>query len=202
MRTGILVILVLCALSSYSQKDIRFSGVVLDAESRLPIENVAVMNRNTQKGAVSNETGYFSLFVHPGDTITFNDIRYKDEYLVVPFVLDKKDYGIIQIMTKTETVLDEVIVYSFPDYKMFRQSFLEYDPPKNMEDISREATKDVMATIRDAYNNDRFYYEMWSNRRIYEVTGQGEPNNFLNPVAWSNFIDNYKKYIRNKKSRR
>lgn len=189
-------------LIASSQERIRFSGVILDAESREPIENVAVLNKSTERGAVSGETGYFSLLANPGDTITFNDIRYKDEYLVVPFVLEKKDYGIIQLMTQTETVLDEVTIYSFPNYKMFRETFLEYTPSKNMDDVARRAQNDIMATIKNAYENDRFYYEMWSNRRIYEITGQGQPNNFLNPVTWSNFIENYKEYIKNKKSRR
>lgn len=186
---------------SRAQDSIRFSGVVLDNESLDPLENVAISVKGSVNSAFSSTTGFFSLFAAAGDTIEFNDIRYEDDYFIVPLILEKKDYGIVQLLTKDTQILDEIVIYSFPDFDLFKQAFSNYKPKENLEDKGFEAKRDIMQDIKNAYNNDRFYYQMWSNRRLYEFSGEVAPNNFLNPIAWSNFINDYKDYMKNKKGR-
>lgn len=54
---------ILLSTASFSQE---ISGIVLDKETNLPIENVAVYFDNTTKGVITNKQGYFSLAYREG----------------------------------------------------------------------------------------------------------------------------------------
>lgn len=174
---------------SYAQPTIRLAGVVVDRETLDPIYGSTIFNKSRVGGAVTDSTGFFLTEVMPGDTIEFRDVRYITTSFVVPEVLQSTDYGIIQMMAPKAVMLKEVSVYSFPSERAFKEAFLAAKPPKNMTQRSEEAKQDLMTTIKESYDDDKYFYEMWSDRRLYELTGQIQPNHWLDPFRWSEFIE-------------
>jgi hypothetical protein len=53
--------------------------------------------------------------------------------------------------------------------------------------------KDLNSLLEEQYNQNSPYYDQWRYARLYEMTGIVPPNNFLNPMTWSNFIRDWKK---------
>jgi hypothetical protein len=184
-------LLFLVVLTSVGQS-VNFKGVVVDRNTLKPIENVTIINRGNFKGDTSDSTGLFSFKASVGDTILFHDLRYEEEVFVVPPILDdQNEYAIVQVMEGKTLVLEEVTVFSFPDISSFQKSFLEYTP-QNKENI-HQVQRDIMKIIRDHYGNDLYYYDSYANRRIYEVTGDIPPNNLINPLYWSRFLETLRK---------
>ena len=111
MKTFIIFIglLVLPAMIYY-QKTVEIRGVVIDAESRLPMKDSHVYVSGTNVGVVTNENGEFLLNI---------PLQYMDNELIVSYVgyskFEKKLVHIrppeIQVIMKPDIiVLDEVIV--------------------------------------------------------------------------------------------
>lgn len=194
MRLFIFVTFLLLSLIGWSQEMIRFSGVVLDSDELKPVFGTTILNQTKGSGAVSDTLGFFSIRAKTGDTLLFSDIRYIKTQFVIPAVLDGSDYGVIQLLIRNEVMLDEVEVYSFPTEEDFKASFMEVNLDPNMEMKVLDKKRELMKTVRQAYENERYYYENWADRRLYDLTGQIPPNHLLDPIRWTNFIkDNRQK---------
>lgn len=193
MKVCFSLLLLSLMVTSYAQDLIRFSGVVIDDQEYEPVAGTTILNRTSGGGAVSDSLGFFTVKAKPGDTLVFNDVRYLSSVLVIPEVLDKDDYGIIQLMSVNTHKLEEVRVYSFPTEEEFKQAFLDADPPSTPDLNVRavEAQQNLMQTIKETYENEKYYYDMWADRRLYELTGDIPPNNFLNPFRWTEFVNSH-----------
>lgn len=192
MRAILFTIIVFIGSQLVAQEFIRFTGLVLDRDDFEGIQGTAILNQTRGKGAVSDSLGFFTIEALPGDTLLFSDIRYVRSVFVVPDLLDQSDYGIIQLLVSNTQILDEVAVYSFPSEKEFKEAFMGIN--RNEPDsafLARRAQSNLMQTVRTAYQNDKYYYEMWADRRIYELTGQIPPNHFLDPIRWTNFLRDF-----------
>ena len=54
----------------YAQKRVKVTGYVRDADGN-PLELVNILVKNTLNGTMTNEKGFYSLNVTPGDSVTF-----------------------------------------------------------------------------------------------------------------------------------
>ncbi|REE05571.1 peptidase associated/transthyretin-like domain-containing protein [Marinoscillum furvescens] len=183
------VIAMLVVTLAWTQPTIRLAGVVVDQETLDPIFGTTIFNKSRVGGAVTDSAGFFLTEVMPGDTLEFRDVRYVTSTLVVPEILQATDYGIIQMMAPNTVMLEEVSIFSFPTEREFREAFLASRPPKNLQQRAEEAKQDLMKTIKESYEDDKYFYEMWSDRRLYELTGQIQPNHWLDPFRWSEFVE-------------
>ena len=78
------------------------------AES-LSIDNVTVFNVSSNKGAVTDKLGFFTMYARPSDTLVFSSVIFKSKKLV----LNENDFKVIVLKIKLEEFineLDEVIV--------------------------------------------------------------------------------------------
>ena len=64
-----LLLCLLVSMSVWGQKSVKITGYVRDADGN-PLELVAVGQKNTLKGTITNEKGFYSLGVEKGDSIT------------------------------------------------------------------------------------------------------------------------------------
>ena len=174
-----------------AQDFLRFSGVVLDREQITPIDGTYIFNLSGNHEAVTDSLGLFSIEARSGDTLVFRDLRYQPSTLVVPSVLQASDYGIIQLLQPSAVLLNEVKVFSFPSEEEFREAFLKVAPKTDMESRALEAKRDLMKLLKDSYKNDIYYYDMWADRRLYELTGVVQPNHFLDPFRWTELIRSF-----------
>lgn len=186
------ILMILVVYSSHAQNFFRFSGVVIDQEKIEPIEGTYIFNLSHKKESVSDSLGFFTIEAIAGDTLVFRDLRYNSSSFIIPFVLKERDYGIIQLLTPNMRLLDEVKIFSFPTQQEFVDRFMAVDPGPDIEKKRKEVSEDLMKTVKASYKNDRYYYEMWADRRIYELTGRMQPNHLIDPFRWSEFIRNLK----------
>lgn len=109
MKNLILISLLLFSFFSNAQitsREIINGRIVADS---LAIENVTIFNKSSNKGAVSDSNGFFSLFARPNDTLVFSNIAFTSRALV----LDEFDFKlkVVKIELKSKVnELEEVIV--------------------------------------------------------------------------------------------
>ncbi|MEN8187282.1 MAG: hypothetical protein ABFR05_09160 [Bacteroidota bacterium] len=57
----------------------------------IPVENIHIINKSTNKGTISNKNGDFKIFVSINDTITFSGVQfYKETIIISKQIIDAK----------------------------------------------------------------------------------------------------------------
>lgn len=170
-----------------AQNSILLTGVVLDAENGEELPYVNVRISDTFYGTATNTNGFFSLFVNSGDTLTFSYVGYEQARFIMPFEVEDKQYALLQLMVKDTLLLEEVVVFSWPDYEDFVEAFLDTKPQRNMDDLIVEVKQDLNQTLEEA-ERSRYYYEQQRYQRLFIMHEIFPPNNFLDPGRWADFI--------------
>jgi len=186
------MVLSLSVVAQVKTEAVRLSGIVLDADTRMEVPYASIQISGTQYGTSSDNSGYFSLFMNPGDTLVFSSIGYQDAAFVMPFQLGSNSYSLIQLMKKDTLLLEEVVVFPWPTLENFEKAFLDTQPKHSeMEHVVEEVKRDLSNQV-DATRKTDYYYEQMRYQKLYELQGTVPPNNFLNPMRWSNFIRDVK----------
>ena len=180
-----------------SIKIIQLSGVVVSENALEQLPFSTVYDLSTKHGVVTDFYGYFSLVTYPGDTLIFRNTGYTTSSFVVPDTLQENRYSIIHMLYADTIELPMVNVYPWPSRENFAREFVEMEP---YSDAFRRAQKQIsgesLAFIAARLDNDASYaFGSTLNQqytRLY-TNGQMPVNNFLNPYAWSKFIDDWKK---------
>ena len=163
------------------------TGVVMEADQHTPLPYVNIQLNKTMYGTASDSNGYFSIFVNPGDTLRFSSIGYRTAYFVMPYTITDNRYSLIQLMRREAILLEEVVVFPWPTLEQFKEAFLDAEVPVTQQDLVTEVQKDVRQDVKkfelDEYQADQLRYQ-----RLYELNEIFPPNNFLNPMRWSNFV--------------
>ncbi len=182
--------------SKMPDKYLQISGVVLD-DSLQPLPFVSIMLKGTRSGTVSDFYGFFTIVARPGDEMQFFSINHKNKSYMLSDTLSGKHYSIIQILTKDTIQLATVNVYPWPSKEQFKRAILNLDLSDT--DIERAYknmdNEDVRASIKggtmDAAANYRVRMQQ-QYTRLYQA-GQYPSVSLLNPVAWAQFIDAWRK---------
>ncbi|MCA6075483.1 carboxypeptidase-like regulatory domain-containing protein [Fulvivirga sedimenti] len=189
-RFALVVIFVLGSVELNAQRvgnPILLTGVVMDADQQKALPYVNIQLGGTVYGTASDSNGYFSIFINPGDTLRFTSIGYRPAYFVMPYEVSNKRYSLIQLMWQESILLPEVVVFPWPTLDHFKDAFLDAELPVTQDDIVREFQADVRQEVKanqlTEYEADQQRYQ-----RLYELNLIFPPNNFLNPMRWSNFI--------------
>ncbi|HET8860093.1 carboxypeptidase-like regulatory domain-containing protein [Marivirga sp.] len=188
----------LVAVSVTAQKHdpIHMTGVILNAENLEPVPFTTVLIGDGKSGTVADNSGFFSFLAYPGDTITFRSVGYQVSTFVIPKLLEGDTYSLIEMLVRENILLEEVEVYPLPDADFFRKTIVE----KGLTDVERQNlnnfNSDLDKLLEKQYEKNSPYYDQWRYARMYETTGLVPPNNFLNPMTWSNFIRNWKEQSR------
>jgi len=173
---------------SFEQDAVRLTGIILDADDRQPVPYASIQIDGTQFGTSSDNSGHFTLFMNPGDTLVFSSVGYRDSKFVMPYTVSSDTYSLIQLMRKETVLLDEVVVFPWPTLQNFERAFLDVNIEKDkMEEVVVEVKRELDSNI-NASRESKYYYEQMRYQKLYEVNNDFGPNNFLNPMRWSNFI--------------
>jgi hypothetical protein len=103
----IVLLLIISIQISFSQTETVYKGKVLC--DNFPIENVELINLNTEKSAFSNNAGEFSILAKPKDIIVFASRLYEVKRITVQPESLNNPLQIITLIKKPEE-LNEVIV--------------------------------------------------------------------------------------------
>ena len=179
-----------------NEKYIQISGVVLD-DSLQPLPFVSIMLKNTRHGTVSDFYGFFTLVARPGDEIQFFSVNHKNKMYDLSDTLTGKHYSIIQIMTKDTFQLAQVNVFPWPSKEQFKRAILSLDLSDS--DIERAYknmdNEDIRESIKGGSMDAAANYKVRMQQqytRLYQA-GQYPSVSLLNPVAWAQFIDAWRK---------
>src|SRR6218665_3443827 len=96
---------------SNEPKVVQFSGLVMTSDSLQAIPFTHVTIRNRGRVATANQDGYFSFAAQAGDTLYFTCIGFRPSVYILPKVLEKDNYSVIQLMSHTEYYLKGTVVY-------------------------------------------------------------------------------------------
>src|SRR5512133_671240 len=78
---------------------VQFSGVTITADSLNPVPYAHILVKNNNRGAITDNYGYFSFVAHKRDTVLFNALGYKTAVFIIPDTITKQRYSLIQLMT-------------------------------------------------------------------------------------------------------
>jgi len=176
---------------------IQLSGVVIAENGLDQLPNATVFDITTRHGMITDYFGFFSLVTHPGDTLVFSYYGYKTSSYIVPDTLKDTRYSIIHMLQEDTINLPEVVVYPWPSRENFAKAFVNMEPYSDefrraQQQLSGEnlafaaARLDGDASLSFGSVQNQQYTKLYTN-------GQMPANNFLNPYAWSKFIDDWKK---------
>jgi hypothetical protein len=185
---------------SYSQNKsrlIQLSGIVVNSDSLKPISYTTIYNKTVKRGTLSDVYGYFSTVVLPGDTIIFNRFGYNNSSYIVPDTLVDDRYSIIHILNLDSINPPVITVYPWPSKEDFARAFIEMQP---YDDALRRAQKMLsgssLAYLSTVIEGDAISSYAWQRNQQYTklyTIGQSPVNNLFNPIAWSQFVDSWKK---------
>ena len=106
-----LISIAFLALPAYGQE----TGTLISGEVKndsLPVENAHIINKNTQKGSISNAKGQFKITVNDKDTLIISDLQFQNRIIMInqDHLLNK--FIEINLLELTNE-LDEVIVMQY-----------------------------------------------------------------------------------------
>lgn len=175
---------------------VQFSGVTITADSLNPVPYAHIKVKNSNRGTVSDNFGYFSFVAYRKDTILFNALGYKPVSFIIPDTITKQRYSLIQLMTSDTLTLPAAFIFPWPTYEDFKQAFVSLNIPDDDLEIARKNLNGEKIRMyadqmpmdgRMNYNN---YIQNQTSKLYY--FGQQQPFSILDPFAWARFIKAWK----------
>jgi hypothetical protein len=172
---------------------IQFTGIITDVDSNTVVPYVTVTNL-TNKGQryAANYKGYFSFIAHPGDTILYTAIGYRDLLLAIPTQITDNKYTAM-IKMKAEIVnLPTVRVYPWATVEDFTRDFMSMkiaddDYVIAARNLSAENLTGLIQTLpRDGGEIQGINYRLNHDRALNKNMVQTNP--LLNPFAWGKLM--------------
>jgi len=189
---------VACYLLSFAHcfaqdKDlIQFSGIVVEADSLIPVPFTRIIIKNSNRGTIADFYGYFSFVAKKKDTIIFSGLGYKKAVYAIPDTLTGNKYSLIQVLRFDTIVMTTTVIYPWPSVDEFKKVFLtnaipDDDLQRAKKNLAKEEMKEKFETMAmDGNMNYKSQMQQQYNRLYW--AGQYPSNNLLNPIAWAQFI--------------
>jgi len=175
---------------------IQFSGIVVTADSLIPVPYTNISIKNTWRGTIADFYGYFSFVAFKSDTIVFSAVGFKKGIFAIPDTITSNRYSLIQVMSSDTIMLTQTVIYPWPSREQFREAFLKFDVPDDdyeraKKNLDIAQLKEIEANYpMDGSMNFRNSMQLYQNRLYYN--GQSQPITILNPFAWAEFIKAWK----------
>lgn len=194
--------LLLSAEAQNNRKDsglIQFSGLLLSSDSIFPIPFANIYVQKRPYGTFSNLEGYFSFVARKGDTIVFSHAEFKRSVYVIPDTLHDYKYSIVKLLTKDTVFFPGVVVMPMPNRATFDHLFVTKEIPNDdiqraKNNLEREALREQAFTMSgtDASEAYKTLSRMYAQKAYYSG-GQIPPMNIMNPFAWAQFFEAWKR---------
>lgn len=176
---------------------VQINGVVMTADSLRAVPGTIVLVKNKNRGVESSNRGVFSIVVYKGDTLQFSALGFRSKEYVVPKEVEGPYISMIQLMVQDTFYLPETIIRSLPSKAQFDYAFKHWKIPDDKYEIARKNTDAyTLRTLayllpKDGRENQSAYQNIQSREAVYY--GQQQPLNILNPLAWADFYEAWKR---------
>jgi len=176
---------------------VQLYGVVMTADSLRGIPSVSVIVKGQNRGTMTNEQGVFSIVVLKGDKVEFTSIGYKPKLVEIPRDLEGNQQSVIQLMVTDTVYLPVTIIKPRPTREQFERDFVNTNIPDDNLEIARKNNDAAMrrAMMRGLPYDGResANYQLAQGAKKYYYQGQIPPMGILNPLAWADFIQAWKR---------
>ncbi|WP_256002654.1 MULTISPECIES: hypothetical protein [Pedobacter] len=176
-----------------SKKLIQFSGIITDLDSNTAVPYVTVTNlTNKDQRYAANYKGFFSFIAHPGDTILYSAVGYREQMLVIPGKIDDTKYTAMVKMKAEIINLPTVRVFPWATVEEFTRQFMtmkvaDDDYVIANKNLSRENLNGMIQNLpRDAGEISSINYRLNHDRALNKNMVQTNP--LLNPFAWGKLM--------------
>jgi hypothetical protein len=184
-------------LSPYRDSVVQLYGVVMTADSLQGIPSCSVIVEGKGRGTVTSYDGVFSIAVLKGDKITFSSVGFKDRSILIPRDLTGNQYSVIQLLVSDTAYLPATILKPRPTREQFERDFVNNKISDDLYETARkntdEATRRILIRSLPADGREAVNYQLRQQATKAYYTGQVPPMNILNPAAWADFIQAWKR---------
>lgn len=176
---------------------IQINGVVMTADSLRAVPGATVIVKSKNRGVEAEYNGVFSLVCYKGDTLEFSCIGFRTKDFVVSKDLPGQYYSIIQLMVQDTFYLPETIIKPLPSKEAFDYAFKYWHIPNDQYELARKNTDAYLLRML-AYSLPMDGHEAQSRQLQKQAQdavyyGQRPPMNILNPIAWGEFFEAWKR---------
>ncbi len=201
LLTAILIFCSIFAVNTTSAQTpdniIQINGVTMTADSLRAVPYVTIAIKGQNRGVESEYTGVFSIVCFKGDTLEFSAVGYRSKEFVVSRALQGQHFALIQLMVQDTFYLPETIIRPLPTKEGFDYAFKHWHIPNDKYEIARKNTDAYLMRVlayttpidgREAQSRN---LRQQANDAVYY--GQMKPMNILNPIAWGEFFESWKR---------
>jgi hypothetical protein len=183
--------------SPYRDSVIQLYGVVMTADSLQGIPSCSVIVEGKGRGTITSYDGVFSIAVLKGDRITFSSIGFKNRTIQIPVNLPENQYSVIQLLVSDTAYLPATILKPRPTREQFERDFVNNKVVDDLYETARkntdEATRRLLLAGLPADGKEAVNYQLRQQATKAYYAGQLPPMNILNPAAWADFIQAWKR---------
>lgn len=176
---------------------VQLYGVVMTADSLRALPAVSVVIKGTNRGTMTNDDGVFSIVVLKNDEVEFTSVGFKTKAIKIPSRLESNQYSVVQLLVTDTAYLPATILKPRPTRAQFERDFVNSRFPDDKYEIARqnnsEAKRRVLMASIPADGREASNYQLNQGARKMYYNGQTPPMNILNPFAWSEFIQAWKR---------
>lgn len=176
---------------------VQLYGVVMTADSLMALPAVSVVVKGSNRGTMTNDQGVFSIVVLKNDEIEFTSVGFKPKLIKIPGKLESNQYSVVQLLVTDTAYLPATIIKPRPSRAQFERDFVNSRFPDDKYEIARQNNdvakrRVLMASLpADGREATNYQFKQAANRATY--AGQVPPQNILNPMAWAEFIQAWKR---------
>ncbi len=176
---------------------IQINGVTMTADSLRAVPDVTIQVKNKNRGVESEYTGVFSIVCYKGDTLEFSCIGFRPKEFAVSKDLKGQYFSLIQLMVQDTFYLPETIIRPLPSKQGFDYAFQHWRIPNDQYELGRKNTDAYLLRVlaytlpHDGHESQSRVLRQQANDAVYY--GQQKPMNILNPLAWGEFFEAWKR---------
>jgi len=183
--------------TSYRDSVVQLYGVVMTADSLRAIPSASIIVEGKGRGTITSPDGVFSIAVLKGDKITFSCVGFKDRRIEIPVTPTETQYSFIQLMESDTVYLPATILKPRPTREQFERDFVNNKVNDDMYEVARkntdEARNRILLNSLPSDGREAVNYQLRQQANKYYYAGQIPPMNILNPAAWADFIQSWKR---------
>lgn len=180
-------------------KLVQVDGVVMTSDSLRYVPNTTVLVKNQNRGVECSNTGVFSIVCSKGDTLVFTNLGFRKKEIIIPEKYNGVYYPLVALMVQDTFYLPEAIVHPLPSKEEFDYAFRYWIIPYDQYAMARintnkYALRAIAYTLpRDGRESQAMYQANNAKNAAYINMPNGQPMNILNPFAWGDFLQAWKR---------